>query len=174
MTSQRQKKANRSNALHSTGPKTPRGKAVVRLNALRHGLLARDVLLPGEIADDFEGLWNQVRAELSPSGPIEEFLAERAVNAMWRLRRLTRAETALFHWRMHVLKAERLVRQAGSYRRDILPAPSFTMITDAASHTEAMEALARAEYERDRDEVLTGCAVDADAKDGDAFGKLAR
>ena len=85
-----------------------------------------------------------------------------------------RTETALFHWRMHVLKAQRLVTQAGSYRRDILPAPSFTMITDEASHMEAMEALARAEYERDRDEVLTGCAVDADAKDGDAFGKLAR
>jgi hypothetical protein len=34
--------------------------------------------------------------ELSPVGPIEELLVDRAVNTMWRLRRLGRAETALF------------------------------------------------------------------------------
>ena len=95
MTSERQKAANQANARHSTGPKTRKGKAVVRLNALRHGLLTRDVVLPGEDADAFEDLWNQVRASLSPVGPIEEFLADRVVNTMWRLRRLARAETAL-------------------------------------------------------------------------------
>jgi hypothetical protein len=36
------------------------------------------------------------------------------------------------------------------------------------------EALARARYEQDRDEVLLGRALDADAKEGDAFAKLAR
>ena len=45
MTSQRQKAANQANARRSTGPQTPEGKAVTRLNALRHGLLARDVVL---------------------------------------------------------------------------------------------------------------------------------
>src|ERR1700757_3576599 len=104
MTSERQRAANRANALHSTGPKTPEGKAVVGLNALRHGLLTRDVVLPGEDADAFEDLWNQVRASFSPVGPIEEFLVERVVNAVWRLRRLARAETALFHWRVHAFK----------------------------------------------------------------------
>ncbi len=48
MTSQRRLEANRRNALKSTGPKTPEGKAAVRLNALKHGLLSRDILLPGE------------------------------------------------------------------------------------------------------------------------------
>src|SRR5262249_21172258 len=32
----------------------------------------------------------------------------------------------------------------------------------------------RTRYERDRDEVLLGRAIDADDKEGDAFGKLAR
>jgi hypothetical protein len=36
MTSERQKAANRTNARHSTGPKTPEGKAAVRLNACWH------------------------------------------------------------------------------------------------------------------------------------------
>ena len=38
--------ANRQNALKSTGPKTPDGKAAVRLNALRHGLLSEEIVLP--------------------------------------------------------------------------------------------------------------------------------
>ena len=174
MTSERQKAANQANARHSTGPKTPAGKAVVRLNPLRHGLLARDVVLPGEDEDGFEELWNQVRADLSPVGPIEELLAERVVNAMWRLRRLARAETALFHWRVHALKADRLAAQARSYEQSLLPPLSLEIITDKPSHTEAKEALGQAICERDRDEVLIGCVLDADAKEGDALSKLAR
>jgi hypothetical protein len=174
MTSERQKAANQANALHSTGPNTPEGKAVVRLNAIRHGLLARDVILPGEDADAFEDLWNQVRADLAPVGPIEELLAERVVNAMWRLRRSARAEAALFHWRVYWLKAIRLREQVGSYEKAALDIPSFTVISDKASHSEATEALGHAEYERDRDEVLLGRALDADAKEGDAFAKVAR
>jgi hypothetical protein len=175
MTSERQKAANQANARRSTGPKTPAGKGVVRFNALRHGLLARDVVLPGEDANTFEDLWNQARADLSPVGLIEELLVDRVVNAMWRLRRLARAESALFHWRVHGLKADRLAQQVRSYEETLLDRLSLpTDITDKASHTAATEALGFAEYERDRDEVLLGCALDADAKEGDAFSKLAR
>src|SRR5271155_3191885 len=174
MTSERQKAANRANALHSTGPKTSEGKAVVRLNALRHGLLTRDVVLPGENADAFEDLWNQVRAEFSPVGPIEELHVDRVVNTMWRLRRLARAETALFHSRVYELKADRLTKEVRSYEKPYPEPPSFTRITDKTSHTEATDTLRQAEYERDRDEVLLGRALEADAKEGDAFGKLIR
>jgi hypothetical protein len=175
MTSERQKAANQANALQSTGPKTREGKAVVRLNAIRHGLLARDVVLPGEDADAFEDLWNQVRADLSPVGPIEEFLVDRVVNTMWRLRRLEGAETELFYSRVHGLKADRLAIKVRSYEKtigDLARLP--THVTDTAAHSEAREALEQAGYERDRDEVLLGRAIDADAKEGDTFGKLAR
>ena len=47
MTSAKQLKSNRENALKG-GVKTEAGKAVVRLNAVSHGLLTQDVLLPGE------------------------------------------------------------------------------------------------------------------------------
>jgi len=148
---------------------------VVRLNAIRHGLLARDVVLPGEDADAFEDLWNQVRADLSPVGPIEEFLVDRVVNTMWRLRRLEGAETELFYSRVHGLKADRLAIKVRSYEKtigDLARLP--THVTDTAAHSEAREALEQAGYERDRDEVLLGRAIDADAKEGDTFGKLAR
>ena len=81
MTSERQIAANRANAVHSTGPTTPEGKAAVRRNALRHGLLARDVVLPDEDFEAFEDLRNRVRADLSPVGPIEELLADRVVSS---------------------------------------------------------------------------------------------
>jgi len=48
MTSDKKAQANRRNPLKSTGPKTPEGKAGVRLNALRHGLLSKESLLPGK------------------------------------------------------------------------------------------------------------------------------
>jgi len=119
MTSKRQKAANQANALHSTGPRTQKGKAAVRFNPIRHGLLARDVVLPGEDADAFEDLWNQVRAKLSPEGPIEEFFVDRVVNAMWRLQRLARAETALFYARVQELAADLLSKEVRSYENSI-------------------------------------------------------
>jgi histidinol dehydrogenase len=88
---------------------------------------------------------------------------------------LARAETALFLWRVHELKADRLKRQIRSYETDLLGGfSSLTVIADKASHSEATDALAQAEYEQHRDEVLLGRALDADAKEGDAFAKLAR
>jgi hypothetical protein len=87
---------------------------------------------------------------------------------------LERAETALFHSRMHGLKADRLAIEVRSYERTVGDFSLPTAITDKAAHTEASEALGRAKKERDRDEVLLGRAIDADAKEGDAFAKLAR
>src|ERR1022692_3847223 len=44
--SDKQQEANRQNAQQSTGPKTPEGKAAVRLNALTYGLRARNLIPP--------------------------------------------------------------------------------------------------------------------------------
>ena len=71
MTSARKAAANRQNALKSTGPKTPDGKAAVRLNALRHGLLSEDILLPGEDEEALRELAEGLRAELQPVGDVQ-------------------------------------------------------------------------------------------------------
>ena len=114
---------NQANARRSTGPRTTQGKGIVRLNALRHGLLARDVVLPGEDADAFEDLWNQVRANFSPVGPIEEFLADRVANAMWRLQRLPATRGA---WNGRSFGPS---TSSASYKTDagIVPRPPFRM-----------------------------------------------
>ena len=51
MATTRQIEANRANSRKSTGPRTDEGKAAVRLNALKHGLSADCVIIPGEIIE---------------------------------------------------------------------------------------------------------------------------
>jgi hypothetical protein len=70
MTSDRKAEANRRNALKSTDPRTPEGKAAVRMNALRHGILSREILLPGEDEEALRELGEHLRAELQPVGEL--------------------------------------------------------------------------------------------------------
>jgi len=96
MTSEKKAEANRRNALKSTGPRTPEGKAAVRLNALRHGLRSEEILLPGEDEQALRELDEYLRAELQPVGELENLLIDRVVAAYWRLRRLGRVEAGVF------------------------------------------------------------------------------
>jgi len=54
MASAAQVLANRLNAQKSTGPHTAEGKAAVAQNAVKHGLLAREVVIKGEDPGEFE------------------------------------------------------------------------------------------------------------------------
>src|SRR6266567_571477 len=88
----KQIEANRRNALQSTGPKTPEGKAAVRLNALRHGLRARTVVLPGEQPEEFQQLCDDLQAEWHPKSRTEQFYVEQMAVSQWKLNRMEMAE----------------------------------------------------------------------------------
>src|SRR5579862_5167225 len=95
--SARKLESNRRNALRSTGPRTAAGKAVSRMNAVRHGVLSEAVVVRGsrvqETAEEFEELRKHFREGLRPVGRLEEALVERIVMAHWRLRRVLAMET---------------------------------------------------------------------------------
>ena len=76
MTSQRQIEANRRNAVNSTGPRTTRGKAVVALNAVQHGLLSRQAVIQGESEAELVDLGKRLRSQLAPVGELELLLAD--------------------------------------------------------------------------------------------------
>jgi hypothetical protein len=97
VTRQKQIQANKRNAQKSTGPKTPEGKAAVRHNALKHGLLAEHVLVIGEDKDELRALGERMVAKLQPEGELEELLVEQIVAAHWRLQRLHRVEAGVFN-----------------------------------------------------------------------------
>jgi hypothetical protein len=93
--SERRLEANRRNAMRSTGPRTPEGKAVVALNAMKHGLLSREVLVKGETEADLVAFARRMRAQLAPLGELELLLADRIISTAWRLRRAIALEAML-------------------------------------------------------------------------------
>jgi hypothetical protein len=96
MASVAQIQANRSNAQKSTGPRTAEGKATASRNAVKHGLLAEQVVIHGEDPAQFDLYREGMLEELAPMGGIETMLAERAVSLAWRLRRAERLQSAVF------------------------------------------------------------------------------
>jgi len=96
MASVAQIQANRLNAQKSTGPRTAQGKAAASRNAVKHGLLAEQVVIHGEDPAQFDLYRAGMLAELAPVGAVEAMLAERAVSLSWRLRRAERLQSAVF------------------------------------------------------------------------------
>ena len=94
--SARKLEANRRNAQKSTGPKTPKGKAHSRRNAVKHGLFVRpqDDILAGEDLMALEELHKRFWDEFQPVGPSEEFEVEQIAICWLRLRRLWEYENA--------------------------------------------------------------------------------
>ena len=86
-------KANRNNAKKSTGPRTEEGKARAAKNSLKHGLLARDTVLPGEDPAEFDSQLSALEADIHPANSLEFELVRQIADTQWRMRRLTRLET---------------------------------------------------------------------------------
>jgi hypothetical protein len=92
-TSAKQLAANRRNALRSTGPRTPAGKQATKLNALRHGLRASEIVIPGqEDPVELENLHQEYHDDWLPVGRTETNLVSQLAIDEWRLRRVQRAE----------------------------------------------------------------------------------
>lgn len=96
MSSLKQIEANRRNALKSTGPITPEGKAHSRRNATRHGLTAETVIAGIEDAEDYQAFEAVVTADYDAETAVERELVLRLASVLWRLRRATSIETGLF------------------------------------------------------------------------------
>ena len=92
MATDKQTAANRLNAQKSTGPRTPEGRAAVRLNGVTHGLTAKTLVLEGESESDFKAVFESLEAEHQPTTPTEETLVAQLAMATWRLRRLFNME----------------------------------------------------------------------------------
>jgi hypothetical protein len=96
VTSLKQIEANRRNALKSTGPITSEGKERSRCNAIRHGLTAETVIGSLEDADDYEAFEAAVIADYNADTAVQRELVLRLASVLWRLRRSTAIESALF------------------------------------------------------------------------------
>ena len=97
MTTEKQIEANKRNALVSTGPLTPEGKALVSQNAVKHGIFAKDLIITAgdgkEDEQEHKELLDGLILSLHPSGQMECLLVEKIAVDYWRLRRVLRFET---------------------------------------------------------------------------------
>jgi hypothetical protein len=84
---------NRANAQHSTGPTTQAGKKASSLNALRHGLTAQIVVLPGEDHAAYQRHVKSFNDEYNPKGATESHLVRALADTAWRLNRVAALET---------------------------------------------------------------------------------
>ena len=90
--SAKQHEANRQNAQHSTGPKTPEGKEAVRDNALTYGLRTRHMILPNENLHHYLALFDAFEAEYRPCTRTEWCYLETIITSQWLLVRLAASE----------------------------------------------------------------------------------
>jgi hypothetical protein len=122
MTSLKQIEANRRNALKSTGPTTPEGKERSRCNALRHGLTAETVIAALEDVEDYQAFEAAVIADYEAESAVERELVLRLARVLWRLRRATGIETALFE----SVTAEPSKAETGSSRPTLVEAADLS------------------------------------------------
>ena len=66
----------------------------VKLNAMKHGILSKNVVLPHEDEESYEGLLKALLDEHQPQGLTEQHLIEEMASIMWRKARVLVAEGA--------------------------------------------------------------------------------
>jgi len=121
--SERRIQANRRNALRSTGPKTARGKSTVARNAIKHGLLAREVVITAgngeENLEEFHSLLKGLWESYEPMGVVEESLVQTIAACWWRKARVIRAENGEIRKRLDTLHGDRAQRTSDKGNFDL-------------------------------------------------------
>jgi len=95
MSSLRRINASRANAARSRGPITAEGKQRSSANAIRHGLLAKCVVLENESSACFDDLVAQHTERFAPADGVEFGIVEEMAAAHWRMRRAWAIENRL-------------------------------------------------------------------------------
>ena len=88
-------RANRANALLSTGPRTAAGKQRSSLNATTHGLTSRSPVLATEDPAAYQLHCRQFIDEYQPATPTETQLTQELADTAWRLNRIPQLEAEL-------------------------------------------------------------------------------
>ena len=103
MSSLKQIEANRLNAQHSTGPRSPEGKAVIRFNALKTGIDAQSQVIPGEDPAALALLAAEYYDRYQPATPEVRALVDTLVTAEWLQRRFRTLEAQLWQFNIQGL-----------------------------------------------------------------------
>jgi hypothetical protein len=117
--SEKKRLANQQNALKSTGPKTPEGKARSRQNALKHGLTGDGTVLPPDEVELYHERIDGWTFQEKPKGELDQYLLGCAVLASIRVDRAARLDLAAVAERREQTVHEWACRQKRRIKRAV-------------------------------------------------------
>ena len=126
--SEKRLRANRANAAKSTGPVTAEGKARVAGNAMRHGLLAKQILIGNESPENFKILCDIFVQRFEPVDDFEFNLVEELAASYWRLRRAWALETEMFTNAMEKQNARRQLTRMDAAFAELAAQPKLPLL----------------------------------------------
>ena len=150
--------ANRKNALKSTGPKTPAGKAAASRNAVKHGIFTAVPILSGiESRDDWEKHRDGVVRSIAPVGYLEELLTMRLAILSWRLWRVVRYEAEVSTAAIARTEADMDQRNGDGFQKPEEPAGAREKVRNASVVIKTLRALSKLPDEKslDRESAVT-------------------
>jgi hypothetical protein len=172
-------KANRRNALRSTGPKTAEGKQRSRANALRHGLTAETIVPSLEDAEDYKAFEAVIISDYCAETAVARELVLRLASLLWRIRRATAIETQLLE--MQAEASRRSLAKPATEDQGIreIPfrSPDSGKSLQSCGNTTKIFSFCRTEnsaaaHQREPNDVSAGDCVDAARQLADCFLRL--
>ena len=145
-------RANRENALHSSGPVTRSGLEKSSRNALKTGLTGDTVLLPTDDPDEYRLHIELLKAELKPVGEIELQLVQRLADAHWRLNRIPTLERNMFKYG-RVQFAALFENENAEDRPDLIQAHTLIVFQTQFKNLSIQETRIRRGYNQDLEEL---------------------
>jgi hypothetical protein len=141
MSSKQKRKIARQNGAQAAGSKSPEGIQKSSMNAMRHGLTAKALVLTNESLDQFTELHKTYREKFQPQDGVETDLIDQMVAAQWRLRRIWSMQTAALDLKMDQQEAE----IAEKFTSIDQPTRATVAFTTLANEEKSLELLLRYE-----------------------------
>jgi hypothetical protein len=128
MSSLRKIQSSKSNGALSKGPTTPAGKERSKLNALRHGMCAKCIVLDHESRENFLILMQQHSDLFRPANEVEVGMIEEMCAAYWRQRRAWTIETALLEKQIALQPGETAPERMAAAFDHLAAAPTLPLL----------------------------------------------
>jgi hypothetical protein len=145
--------ANRANSQLSTGPVTPEGRAKSSLNALKHGLSGKTVLLPHEDAAQYQRELDDCLEMYQPATEEELRLVQSINDCVWRIDRVQRLQLAV-HYKGHLEFAEKYADLPAQERAHLIEADAYLKYEKQLRNLFLQESRIRRIQEKDHAELL--------------------
>ena len=139
MVSQLKSETSRINGAKSRGPKTARGRANSSMNAIKHGLTAKTLILQNESKDLFLEMFNGYFDLVRPANQIEINATSDIVAARWRLSRVWAYQTAVLDLEIDT-QAAQFGKRLGEIDEDMRGALAFRVVAGNKDYATALRA----------------------------------